>query len=112
LKAVPFDLPARETHGFWVDVHVPSNTPPGDYRGIYHGTARGGESKDISVSLKVWNFALPQTPTLVTAFGSLHLREYYQQQVKENHEPEPSDWPAVQDQVNVASFGAKRGRRC
>ncbi len=99
-KAAPFDLPARETHGFWVDLYVPSNTPPGDYREIYRVTARGGESRDIGVSLKVWNFALPQTPTLVTAFGSPHLREYYQQQAKETHGPEPSDWPAVQDQVN------------
>ena len=27
--AVPFDLPANQTHGFWVDLYVPTNAPSG-----------------------------------------------------------------------------------
>ncbi len=66
---MPFDLPANETHGFWVDLYVPAETPPGEYRGVYRVTAEGGKSLDVPVTLTVWNFTLPPTPTLVTAFG-------------------------------------------
>jgi hypothetical protein len=79
LVAVPFDLPANETHGFWVDLYVSATTPPGDYRGSYRLTSRGHGQVEIPVTLRVWNFALPPTPTLVTAFGSpaQRMRGYY-----------------------------------
>jgi hypothetical protein len=98
LTAVPFDLPANETHGFWVDLYVPTSTAPGEYHGVYRVTAAGGSACEIPVSLTVWNFALPQTPTLVTAFGSPRLRDYYRQRAKTGKEPEPSDWTAVEAQ--------------
>ena len=91
IVAVPVDLPANETHGFWVDVYVPANAPPGVYRGVYRLTADGGSARDIPVSLTVWDFTLPQTPTLVTAFGSPRLHDYYRRRAKTNNEPEPSD---------------------
>ena len=96
--AVPFDLPANETHGFWVDLFVPANAAPGDYRGVYRVTTGAGAAGEIPVSLTVWNFALPQTPTLVTEFGSPRLRDYYRQRAKAGNEPEPSDWTAVEAQ--------------
>jgi hypothetical protein len=98
--AAPFDLPANETHGFWVDLYVPTNAVPGDYRGAYRLTAdaAGVPSRDIPVSLAVWNFALPQTPTLVTEFGSPRLRDYYRQRAGAAKEAEPSDWSSVETQ--------------
>jgi hypothetical protein len=98
ITAVPFDLPANETHGFWVDLYVPSSTAPGDYHGIYRVTADGGNARDIPVLLTVWNFTLPQTPTLVTEFGSPRLRDYYRQRARAGNEPEPSDWTTVEAQ--------------
>ena len=100
IVAVPFDLPANETHGFWVDLYVPTNAAPGEYRGVYRVTAAGGGASaiEIPVSLTVWDFTLPQTPTLVTEFGSPRLRDYYQQRAKAGNEPEPSDWAAVETQ--------------
>jgi len=38
---MPFDLPANETHGFWVDTYVPTNAAPGDYRGVFRLTTAG-----------------------------------------------------------------------
>jgi hypothetical protein len=96
--AMPFALPANQTHGFWVDVLVPANAPPGDYRGLYRVTTGGRRARAIPVSLTVWDFALPQTPTLVTAFGSPDLRDYYRQRAEAAHEPAPSDWAAVEAQ--------------
>lgn len=98
--AGPFDLPADQTHGFWVDLYVPAATPPADYRGVYRLVSDGGGAVDIPVMLTVWNFALPPTPTLVTAFGSpaQRLRGYYRQKAGDGGEREPEDWQALEVQ--------------
>jgi len=99
-KAVPFDLPANETHGFWVDIYTPANAKPGEYRGIYRVTSESGQSLEIPVSLTVWDFSLPRVSTLVTAFGSpaQRMRDYYRQRAKSGKEPEPKDWTAIENQ--------------
>ena len=98
ISAVPFDLPANDTHGFWVDLWVPANAAPGNYRGVYRATTGADGARDIPVALTVWNFTLPQTPTLVTEFGSPRLRDYYREQTKAGKLSEPSDWSAVEAQ--------------
>jgi len=99
--AVPFDLPAGQTHGFWVDLYVPPDLAPGEYRGSYRLTAEGGKAADIPVFLTVWGFALPRVATLQTEFGSPagSLRRYYRERAKTHKEPQPSDWDAVDTQV-------------
>jgi hypothetical protein len=101
--AMPFDLPAHQTHGFWVDLYVPPDAKPGVYRGTYRVTwSEGSEQKarDVPVSITVWDFALPHVPTLVTAFGSPaeRMRAYYRRRAKEGKEKEPTDWDAVDAQ--------------
>jgi len=100
LVAVPFDLPANETQGFWVDLYVPETAAPGTYDGVYRVTVLDatGESWGIPVSLTVWDFALPQTPTLVTEFGTPRLRDYYRRRAETRKESEPLDWDAVESQ--------------
>lgn len=100
LKAIPFDLPANETHGFWVDLYAPANAVPGEYRGVCRVTAEGRPAQEIPISLTVWAFTLPATPTLVTEFGSpaSRLRDYYRQRAAAGQEPEPKDWAAVEQQ--------------
>jgi hypothetical protein len=98
ITAVPFDLPANETHGFWVDLYVPTNAAPGEYRGVYRITTGGDNAIEVPVRLTVWEFSLPQAPALVTEFGSPRLRDYYRQRAKVANEPEPSDWAAVETQ--------------
>ena len=60
LTAVPFDLPAEETHGFWIDLFVPPEAKPGEYRGNWQVTAAEGRRVDVPVTLQVWDFALPR----------------------------------------------------
>lgn len=100
-KAVPFDLPANETHGFWVDVFVPTEAPPGEYRGIYRLRAASGRTVEIPVTVTVWNFTLPDVPTMQTALGAPNerLRSYYAQREREGKEKAPTDWAAVDEQV-------------
>jgi hypothetical protein len=98
--AVPFDLPAHETHGFWVDLFIPPGARPGVYRGAYRVTGQRARAVEIPVELTVWNFQLPKVPTLVTAFGSPaeRMRSYYRQRAQNGKEPESSDWAAVETQ--------------
>jgi len=96
--AMPFDLPAKQTHGFWVDLSVPAAAKAGVYRGSFRVSAPGQSATEIPVEVTVWDFSLPSVPTLVTAFGSPAgpLRSYYAQRAKEGRDPEPRDWAAAE----------------
>jgi len=98
--AMPFDLPAGQTHGFWVDLYVPATAPAGDYQGVYRATCEQGGTVEIPVVLTVWDFVLPPTPMLATAFGSPagRMRSYYRQRATEGKETAPADWEAIETQ--------------
>ncbi len=102
LVAMPFDLPANETHGFWVDLYVPAGTKPGEYRGICRVRSAEGQSVEIPVTLTVWDFDLPQTPTMQTSLGSPahHLRGYYQKRAKAGKDKPLADEDPVFLQVS------------
>ena len=69
-KAVPFDLPAGQTHGFWVDLYASSNAVAGEYHGTVRVMAGQDQVAEIPLKLTVWNFMLPPVPALETEFGS------------------------------------------
>lgn len=99
-KAVPFDLPADETHAFWVDIFAPPDAAPGLYEGTCRVSSADGQRVEIPVSLQIWDFRLPRISTLQTALGSpaSRMRGYYQQRAKAGKEEEPADWAAVETQ--------------
>ena len=100
-KAVPFDLPANETHGFWVDLYVPAGAKPGKYGGTYRVTVEGHPTAEIAVEITVWDFELPHVPTLQTALGSPadQMRGYYAGRAKAGQGPAPKDWDGVTAQI-------------
>jgi hypothetical protein len=100
LKAVPLDLPAGQTQGFWVDLFVPADARPGTYRGSFRVTAEGVPAREVPVTVTVWDFALPEFPTMQTSFGSPahQLRGYYRKRAQAGKEKEPADWKAVDRQ--------------
>ncbi len=100
LTAVPFDLPADQTHGFLIDLYVPPGAKPGEYRGMYRVAADGEKDVLFPVKLTVWDFDLPRVSTLRTALGSPagRMRGYYRQRARDGKEKEPSDWAAVETQ--------------
>jgi hypothetical protein len=67
-NAFPFDVPAGESRAIWVEVHVPANAVAGDYQGSVTVSWQGGEAQ-VPLHLTVWDFALPSTSSLKTAFG-------------------------------------------
>jgi hypothetical protein len=66
-RAFPLDVPARESRALWVDVHVPVDAPPGEYRGTVEVGGEGHRAK-VSVSLTVVDWVMPSTPSLRTSF--------------------------------------------
>lgn len=66
-NAFPFDVPAGESRAVFVDIHAPDGTPAGVYTGVLH--VNGGVTVDVPVTLTVWDFAVPSTSTLRSAFG-------------------------------------------
>lgn len=100
--AMPFDLPANQTHGFWVDCYVPAGTKPGDYRGTYRVQPAEGLAAEIPVVLTVWDFALPPTSTLKTEFGSPahHLVGYYEHRARADKGQKLADEKAAFLQVS------------
>jgi len=99
-RAVPFDLPPNQTHGFWVDVFVPPGTPAGVYKGTYRVVAGDGKAIEVPVELTAWDFELPRVSTMQTALGSPaeRMRGYYARRAKAGKEKEPADWDAVDSQ--------------
>jgi hypothetical protein len=67
-NAFPFDVNAGESRAIFVDVHVPKDAAPGVYSGAVVVSSSDGDAK-IPVSLEVWDFELPSTSSLRTAFG-------------------------------------------
>ena len=73
-KGAPFDVPAGTNQPLWVDVAVPKDAPPGEYAGTVTVSAGGRRVGAADVRLTVWDFALPDVPSMRSNFGSLGRR--------------------------------------
>jgi len=63
-----FSVPGNGHAIIWLTVHVPREAKPGDYHGEVVVTSPDGE-RFLPLRLHVWKFALPERPSLKTAFG-------------------------------------------
>ncbi|MFN2549928.1 MAG: glycoside hydrolase domain-containing protein [Myxococcales bacterium] len=66
-NAFPFSVPSGESRAVLVDIHVPATAPAGVYTGVVN--VSGGVTAQVPVTLTVWDFAVPSTSTLKSAFG-------------------------------------------
>lgn len=66
-NAFPFSVPSNESRAVLIDIHAPQSAPAGVYKGVVNVT--GGVTAQIPVELTVWDFAVPSTSTLKSAFG-------------------------------------------
>ena len=68
-RAFPLAVPPNETRSAWIDVFIPPSTASGYY--LATATVKDGAQTlaVLPVRLKVWNFSLPSTATLKSAFG-------------------------------------------
>jgi hypothetical protein len=67
ITALPFDLKAGVNQPFWVDLLVPRTAKPGKYSGTYTVSTNQGEVTG-QIGLNVWNFTLPNAPSLKSSF--------------------------------------------
>lgn len=68
LKAAPFDVAQSSNQPVWIDVFVERETLPGKYSGTVTVTSDQGKAA-VSLALNVWNFELPPSPSLLSAFN-------------------------------------------
>ncbi|MBV8489748.1 MAG: DUF4091 domain-containing protein [Candidatus Eremiobacteraeota bacterium] len=68
-NGAPFDVARARNQAVWADVAIPANTVAGTYRGAATVTSGTATVATVPVTLTVWNFTLPATATLATAFG-------------------------------------------
>ena len=95
LTAVPFNVKAGNNQPIWVDLLVPQNATPGKYAGAYTVTSDQGEFTG-RISLTVWNFSLPTTPSLKSAFLFSNAGTVEAQQELLRNKLSPSATPASQ----------------
>ncbi len=65
----PETLAPGRNYPFWITVKVPKETPTGVYEGKVQLTSADGWSEEVPVSLEVWDFTLPDSPTMRSGFG-------------------------------------------
>lgn len=68
-NGAPFAVPAGKNQAVWVDVAVPSAATAGTYTATATVTAGRATLAKVPVTLTVWNFTIPATSSLATAFG-------------------------------------------
>ena len=80
----PANLEAGKNHPFWITIKIPATAKAGTYSGALQLTADSW-SRDIPVSLRVWNFALPDKPSIRSSFGINPgtIRQYHNLQTDE-----------------------------
>lgn len=70
--AIPCSVYPGTTEVFWIDMHVPADATPGDYKGQAKVHLAGRPTETVQVELHVWDFALPPVPTVKSHFGGFH----------------------------------------
>lgn len=66
--AVDAEVPARQLQPMWITIGAPAAQPPGTYAGTVTVSDDQGQTASIPLTVTVWDFALPRTGRLKTAF--------------------------------------------
>lgn len=67
----PFEIWDGQFETIWVDVAVPADAPAGEHGVSLTISAENAEAVTLPVTITVWDFALPEGPTLENHFGSV-----------------------------------------
>ncbi|MGC9052505.1 MAG: hypothetical protein ACP5KS_01340, partial [Candidatus Hydrogenedens sp.] len=62
-------IPPQTTSAFWITLYAPETLPPGDYQGIFELQSNSFDPVELELNIHVFEFALPDIPTLKTDFG-------------------------------------------
>jgi len=95
LTAAPFNVKAATNQPIWVDLLVPQDAKPGQYSATYTVTTNQ-YTATAKILLTVWNFALPETPSLKSSFLFSHAGTLEAQRELLRNKISPSATPATQ----------------
>ncbi len=109
LDAVPFSVSPRENQPIWVDIYVPRNTSPGEYRGTYIVSSNQGTTTG-EFALKVWDFTLPLTPSLDSTFAFWEEQNTLAREELLRHKVMPNRITTQDQQQAIAKWGFKSSR--
>jgi hypothetical protein len=76
---LPVDIERMQPKQFWLTIHVPADSPPGEYRSTLHIRPKKSPFQDLPVTLNVLPFNLPAP--------SLEYSHYYRAQLKNDDIP-------------------------
>ncbi len=62
-------VPTQTTSSFWLTLYAPESLPPGEYEGTLELQGSHFDPIEIELNIRVFEFALPDAPTLKTEFG-------------------------------------------
>ena len=68
--AAPFDIAPDSNQPLWVDLLTPRDATAGQYIGAITISAEGISPHRVPIELTVWDFTLPETPSMRTHFGN------------------------------------------
>ncbi|MCD6219131.1 DUF4091 domain-containing protein [Candidatus Calescamantes bacterium] len=68
LERESVDVKKGQVQPVWIDVYAPPNAPAGEYKGKISIKANGLKAINIPLSVKVWDFCLPEKFSLYTHF--------------------------------------------
>ena len=81
-------LDPMEVQAVWAEMKVPENASPGEYRGAIRVSAPDGTERNLSVTLKVWDFAIPKKQSLRNFFHVWEREIYNLYFLKQKRSPE------------------------
>ncbi len=71
---LPLNIDPGANQGFWVDVYIPRDTPPGKYSGTITVVANGVQLSPVPLTVRVQPFTLPDKISMRSNFGRLGRR--------------------------------------
>lgn len=72
-----FDVWPNQHRTLWIDVSVPKDVLPGTYEGTLKVWAENASPVEAIVTVEIWDFALPDGPTLESHFGGFERLAIY-----------------------------------
>lgn len=102
--AAPFTATANQNTNIWVDLLIPPGAPAGQYTGTYTVTTNQGNVTG-PISLTVWNFSLPASPYLKSAFLFWTAGNTASLEELERHRLMPTSEAAADQSVMMSSYG-------
>lgn len=87
-----FDLAAGETQPVWLTFRIPADARPGDYAGTVRFEAGGSRIAEVPYTLRVWDFALPETMHVKAIYDARGTGPQWQQEGMTQDEARRGIW--------------------